>query len=109
LVVSAGVQRLLFRRASYTVAECYVAQLFVFGHAVLYALPLAALGVGATPLGLFAIRLVPFLLLAWTLVQLYRKGVAATLAKSVLVFLTYFVASILASMIAIWCYYAIVN
>jgi hypothetical protein len=36
-------------------------------------------------------------------------GVAATPAKSVLVFLTYFVAAILASMIAIWCYYAIVN
>lgn len=109
LLLSAAVQRLLFLHDSYTVAECYAAQLFAFGHAVLYAIPLAILGVGATPVGLIAIRLVPFALLTWTLVQLYRKSVAKTVAKSVVVFLSYFVASVLVPMIAIWCYYWLVG
>ena len=100
LLPSAWVQQRLFRRAGLTVAECYVAQLYVYGQAVLYVLPLALLGVGATAAGLVVIRLAGLPVLAWTLVQLYRTPVVPTFLKAVLLHALYLAVSIVVSVAA---------
>lgn len=100
LLPSAWLQARLFRRSGYHAAECYVAQLYVYGQAVLYALPLAFLGIGETLVGLVVIRFIGLPLLAWTLHGLHGERLGPTLAKAMLVHLVYLVASILAGLVA---------
>lgn len=95
LLPVAGLQRLLFRKAPYNVAECYVTQLYAFGHAILYTAPLGLMGLGSTALGLLALRLLALPVFAWTLVQFYRDGIISTVLKALLLYVVYLILSVI--------------
>ena len=100
LLPVAGLQRLLFRKASYNVAESYVTQLYAYGQAILYAAPFGLLGLGGTALGLLGLRLISLPVITWTLVQFYQQGVGSTLIKAVLLYVVYLILSVLAGIAA---------
>ncbi|MCP5119647.1 MAG: hypothetical protein GY953_53290, partial [bacterium] len=90
----AALQRWLFRGHGFGVAECYVSLLFFYGQFLLLGALLAICGLYSIPYGLLVARLIGAAYLVWTLAGFYRSSKLATVAKGILLYLSFTVVSI---------------
>jgi hypothetical protein len=85
LLLMAAIQRLLFRRSRHNFAECYVFNLFVFGHWMLIFFILASPGIYSTWPGYAFIQVTQLFYLTWALIDFYGAKLLPGVGKALII------------------------
>jgi hypothetical protein len=100
LLPAAVLQKLLFRSSGDRVVECYVFGLYAYSHVFWLLTLLVLLGVYAMPYGVFVVHGLRLVYWVWATMGFYRARSLGALLKGALVFVAFFVFTVICAGIA---------